>query len=135
MPINPACPRAFCPSRREQIAHPASVCSARLLALETLEVAVAELGLAGSHLDGDASDPDLLGDRRDFEGIAGPEGEIGNLALGDATACGAEAEDVRRGCRERGERDVGRKSVRDGVACNLPHAIWTMSRRVLRGNR
>src|SRR4029079_13849095 len=90
----------------------------RLLIAQLLEVAVAQLGLARSHLHGLDGDTDVRGEGGDFERIAGPEDEIGGLTGGDSAA-GCDAKDVCGRGGDRFKRYAARQAVSGRVACGL----------------
>src|SRR6478672_3100832 len=87
-----------------------------------VQVAVAQFGLARTHRDRAAVQPDLPGDVRHVEWIAAPQHQVGALADRDRTAdVGAHAERVRRHRGQACQPRLPWQSVGDRVAGQLAH--------------
>src|SRR5690606_24815256 len=73
---------------------------------QPLQIAIAQLRLPGTHGNGASFDPDLLGERGDFQRVAAPQDQIRRQSRLDPPAALAETEDPRRLRRERSQRCV-----------------------------
>jgi len=91
------------------------------MGFDFLDIAIAQLGLAGFHLDRPAGNPNLIGERRYLQWIAAPKHQIRGLSDGNTAMRCAQPKYIggRRGNRR--QRRFPRQSMRHRVAGELTH--------------